>query len=174
MSALTPQSLYRRNEINHIAAETLVRNIMLLMQHQFAHVVRQLVGARNKGHVALSTNAHGDDGDAFRQRGRNLLAYIVPLAALQPGVQHVQPVRSHNGKNDAALRQRLLQFAVEPLTCQEIVDIHEHARAPECRRQRIAYAACIAGRIVAPITDEDTTSHCPKIPTQSNGSRRRF
>ena len=94
-----------------------------------------------------------------RQRGGDLLAHVIALAACRPRLQQVQPVRADHGEEHVRAGQRLLEPEVEALAGQEIVHVHEDVGGAEALRQTVVQPGCFRLRVVAPVIDEDLARH---------------
>jgi hypothetical protein len=162
-AGLRPSRLSNRGDglgqIRQIAAKALVRDIVLLVEHELAEVLGQLLGPRQRRHLTLAADASRDYNDPSPQCLGDLFAYVVVLAARGPCTQQVHPARADDGDQHIAGVERLRQLLIEALAGQQVVDVHEHAIAAEPGGEAVADAARISCNVIAAIADENPGRH---------------
>ena len=144
-------------------------DVVLVVQHHFSDVVRQLCGARQCSPLDHDRN----DGYALRQRGRDLLANIVALVGSGARLEQIQPARSDHGDEDVGLGEGFLQLLVEALAGEQIIHVHEDMGNTECGSQPVANAGRESPFIVTPLVDEYLPRHLPQPVRNDRGDYRR-
>ncbi len=100
-----------------------------------------------------------DDDNVALQRGGDLVMHVVALADAGLLRQQLHPAAAHDGDEDVTSRQRLVELAVEPLSGEQTVDIHEDVRPAELAGEPVADAPSVPRCVIAAIADENAPAH---------------
>ena len=101
----------------------------------------------------------GDDADVAPERRLDLEPHVIVRAAQAPfatGVRCRQPARADHDEEHVARRDRRLDGVLELDADVDRVDVHEHVFGAQFVGKGIVETACLAARVLAPVTDEDT------------------
>ena len=132
-----------------------VRHLDGVPQRECERASREVVRNRHPG----AGDECGDDADVASERRLDLEPHIVVRAAqasFAAGVGSRQPARADHHEEHVAGRDCRLDGVLELDADVDRVDVHEHVLRAELVGKGIVETACLAARVLAPVTDEDT------------------
>jgi len=138
-----------------VRVETIVGNLHRLARGEALEGRRQGLGRRHPRAV----DEQGDDPDIAAQRGLDLDAHIVfGIGQARIGLG-AAPARPDQGQQDLAVANALAQDLGEVRARFDALDIDEYLARGKALRQPVEQPPGEAGRVVAPVTDEDSIGH---------------
>ena len=152
-----------RNQTFDVPAEVLMGDFVFLVQREVADILRQVV-------LPWQGSAFDQDRDDEEFAGEGCGDLFVDIVALAGGLalfQQLHPAGTDHRKKHSRLGDGVLQFLVETLAGQKIVDVHEDVAVTKNASETISYASSVGGSIVATITYEN-------LPLHPHNSRIRY